>query len=370
MRRRAAARGAALLVLVAAPPLLGAWMAGRPLGPLLAFPPVPAPAQAPPFSWPVFLALAALIAAALVPLASVLHRAWRTRAPPGLAARPARFPLWGWVGIGLLALGWTLAWTRIPWLDALQRHTFTPLWLAYIVVVNALTLRRSGQCLLTQRPGYLLALFPLSAAFWWLFEWLNRFVENWHYVGIEGFSAAEYVLFASISFSTVLPAVMSTLDWLESFPSLAGACVHLGRPRRAPSRRAGAGLSLALAVLGGGALAAWPDVVFPLVWVAPLFAVLGVQQALGEETALAPLTAGDWRPVILPALAALICGFFWELWNFRSLAHWVYSVPYVQRFHLFEMPVLGYAGYLPFGLQCAAAAGLLGPWRWRAAAYP
>jgi hypothetical protein len=25
----------------------------------------------------------------------------------------------------------------------------------------------------------------------------------------------------------------------------------------------------------------------------------------------------------------------------------------VQRFHLFEMPLLGYAGYLPFGIECA-----------------
>jgi hypothetical protein len=318
----------------------------------------------------VFLALAALIAAALVPFASVLHRAWRTRAPPAPAASPGRFPLWGGVGIALLALAWTLAWTRVPQLDALQRHTFTPLWLGYIVVVNALTLRRSGRSLLTHRPRYLLALFPLSAAFWWFFEWLNRFVENWHYLGIEGFSAAEYVLFASISFSTVLPAVMSTLDWLEIFPSLAGACARLGRPWRSRPGRGSTRLLLALAVLGGGGLAAWPDALFPLVWVAPLFAVLGVQRALGEETALSPITRGDWRPVILPALAALICGFFWELWNVRSLAHWVYSVPYVQRFHLFEMPVLGYAGYLPFGLQCIAAAGLLGPWQWRVAAHP
>jgi hypothetical protein len=56
------------------------------------------------------------------------------------------------------------------------------------------------------------------------------------------------------------------------------------------------------------------------------------------------------------ACAALICGFFWELWNFKSLAHWEYAVPFVQRFHVFEMPLLGYAGYLPFGLECLVVA--------------
>ena len=59
-------------------------------------------------------------------------------------------------------------------------------------------------------------------------------------------------------------------------------------------------------------------------------------------------------------LAGLVCGFFWELWNICSLAKWIYSVPFVDRFHVFEMPLLGYAGYLPFGIECAAAAAWMG----------
>ena len=70
---------------------------------------------------------------------------------------------------------------------------------------------------------------------------------------------------------------------------------------------------------------------------------------------------GDWRPVVSAALAALICGFFWEMWNYYSLARWTYSVPLVQRFPVFEMPLLGYAGYLPFGLECVVAGELLWP---------
>jgi len=59
------------------------------------------------------------------------------------------------------------------------------------------------------------------------------------------------------------------------------------------------------------------------------------------------------------ALAALLCGLFWEMWNFFSLARWEYSVPLVQRFHIFEMPILGYDGYLPFGLECLAVCQLV-----------
>jgi len=38
---------------------------------------------------------------------------------------------------------------------------------------------------------------------------------------------------------------------------------------------------------------------------------------------------------------------------------WIYSIPYIDRFHLFEMPILGYSGYLPFGLECAVVSELL-----------
>jgi hypothetical protein len=48
------------------------------------------------------------------------------------------------------------------------------------------------------------------------------------------------------------------------------------------------------------------------------------------------------------------------MWNFHSLAKWIYAVPFVNRFHLFEMPLLGYAGYLPFGLECAVIGDMVG----------
>jgi len=63
--------------------------------------------------------------------------------------------------------------------------------------------------------------------------------------------------------------------------------------------------------------------------------------------------------VLSSALAAIICGFFWEMWNFYSFAKWEYKIPFVDVFHIFEMPVLGYAGYIPFGLLCSAVVQVL-----------
>jgi hypothetical protein len=63
-------------------------------------------------------------------------------------------------------------------------------------------------------------------------------------------------------------------------------------------------------------------------------------------------------------LGGLICGFFWELWNFYAFPKWIYHVPFVGFGHIFEMPFLGYGGYLPFALEIFAAyhlmAGLVG----------
>ncbi len=42
-----------------------------------------------------------------------------------------------------------------------------------------------------------------------------------------------------------------------------------------------------------------------------------------------------------------------------GLSKWIYEVPFVSRFKIFEMPVLGYAGYLPFGLECAIIGDML-----------
>jgi hypothetical protein len=243
-------------------------------------------------------------------------------------------------------------------MSGFQAHTFTPLWIAFILLVNAFTVRRTGRCLMLSRTRPFLLLFPVSAGFWWSFEYLNRFVGNWRYVGGAEFGAVEYFLFATLPFATVLPAVLSTRELLLSFPGLDGA-FREWRPL-SPGRPGSAGLAaLLLSCAGLFAVGIVPDVAFPLVWVAPPTLLISLAALRGEPHTLSGIAAGDWRAFVASSLAALLCGFFWEMWNSESLAKWVYAIPYVDAFHLFEMPLLGYAGYLPFGLTCAATGDLL-----------
>ncbi|HRJ76342.1 MAG TPA: hypothetical protein PLX90_10100, partial [Anaerolineales bacterium] len=40
--------------------------------------------------------------------------------------------------------------------------------------------------------------------------------------------------------------------------------------------------------------------------------------------------------------------------NYYSYPKWIYHVPYANWFYIFEMPLLGYGGYLPFALELYA----------------
>lgn len=346
--------GATALILLGAP-LAGVGFAGQPLAEYLELPPRPVPRPVTGFSWTAFWLLATFTVAVVAPFV------WRiVNAPtPVSAAAPGRgaFPAWGWAALFWLAGSWTLAWTRFPWFEAFQQHTFTPLWLGYIGVANALTMQRAGSCLMTRQPARFAALFPLSALFWWFFEYLNRYVANWRYSGIGDFDALEYTLFATLAFSTVLPAVTSTAEWLGTFLRLDAAFarwrpIFISRPKLA------AAVVLTFTTLSLAALGVFREFVFPLVWISPVLVIICLQALGGRPTVLAPLAGGDWRGVASFSAGALVCGFFWEMWNFGSLARWEYSIPHVDRFRIFEMPLLGFAGYLPFGIECAVIAAL------------
>ncbi len=351
--------GLPLLVIL---PLAGVRLAGKPIGQYTEFPPLTQYVEHAGFSWVAFALLAVLITAVVGAFVWRNVRAVRTRGGGTPAGRANRFPLWGWFGIGFGVAAWILAWTRFSWFARLQDFTFSPLWFAYILVVNALAVRRTGRCLMTDHPVAFGLLFPLSAAFWWFFEFLNRFVQNWHYVGIGTLSSFEYVVFATLPFSTVLPAVLSTERLLRSVPAIGLGLERIGMPSfRAHTRRVIAAATLALAAAGLTAIGVWPDWLFPLLWLSPLLVMTSIQTLAGKPTLFSPLAHGDWSRLYRLALAALVCGFFWEMWNYYSLARWVYAVPFVNRFHVFEMPILGYAGYLPFGLECAVAARIVLP---------
>jgi len=261
-----------------------------------------------------------------------------------------RFPKRGYGGFGLIAVGWYLAWMRPEGIQCLWEHSFLFLWVGYNLVVDAFNWTRTGTSLLTRsRPAYL-GLFLLSIPGWWLFEFLNLYVQNWHYILNRPVGDFEYAVRSSIDFSVVIPAVLSTAEAWSSFPFLAGLSPWTGvtvTPKRlAVCLLLGIGMLVAVITL--------PRYCFPLVWVSLYFIFDSLNRMMGVPSLLGFMEQGNGRPVVALALGALTCGFFWEMWNFYSLPKWVYTIPFVDFFHVFEMPLAGYLGYLPFGLEVFA----------------
>lgn len=265
-----------------------------------------------------------------------------------------RFGFQGRVGLLLVTVCWPLNWT-LP--GNRTAYLFFPLWLGYVLVVDGLVCRRAGASLWTRsRPGFVL-LFGLSAPSWWLFEIINNRTNNWDYLGTAAFTPLEYNALCTLCFSTVMPAVFETAELARSF-----AWVKSLRPCGRIADTPPVNLLMFLAGLAMLALMLlWPKFCYPFVWISLALILEPINRILGRRHLLEWLERGDWRPVISLSLGALICGFFWEMWNEWSWPQWVYHTPGANFLHLFKMPLPGYGGYIPFALELFALKNFL--WR-------
>ena len=308
-----------------------------------------------PFSWWAFVMVGVAATALVLPF---VWRAIRRllnveRLPSANYHLPTAnfYPWWGWVGVAVMVVGWILAWNRFALVAPVQRFTYIPLWMGLIVALNGLVYKRSGRSPLTHETKNYLTLFPVSAAFWWFFEYLNRYVWNWFYVNVGDLSPIMYVTMATISFSTVLPGILVVAELLGTFRFFSDdafaniICVNV---------RSGPVVAL-LAVgsaIGLVGIVFVPEFTYPFLWISPFMVVVLLKMLFRSPCALDDVATGNWSRIVRFAVASLICGLVWEMWNINSFTKWIYAVPYVHRFQYFEMPLLGLFGYIPFGIEC------------------
>jgi hypothetical protein len=255
-----------------------------------------------------------------------------------------------WVGVGFMLVGHVLIFGRTPdggHLRPFSDYWFAWVWYGYILVVDALVHRRDGHSLFVNRRATFLAMLPLSAAMWWGFEWLNGFVHNWYYARPYDIPEWWANLWSCIFFSTVIPAVWETTDWVRGWLRLPEGSQ---RPRfRVPS-------FVLVGMVGMGVVwfilpVIWPLYFFPLIWGFLTLILDPINYHRGAPSLLGHLARGDVRTLGSLYVGGLICGFFWELWNFWAFPKWHYNIPFVDFARIFEMPALGYLGYGPFAWE-------------------
>jgi hypothetical protein len=264
-----------------------------------------------------------------------------------IASQKTKFPAHGSLGLILAGLFWVLNWS----LSGPRTHWgFFPMWLGYCLTIDALVYWRTGTSLLSRDWRKYIGLFLVSAPVWWIFELLNLRTQNWSYAGAEIFSPLQYAFWTTLSFTTVIPAVFGSAEFFASLD-------FIKRLRRGPVIGTGK-LTTTLFFSAGwlmlGLMLIWPKMFFLFIWLALYFIIEPINVWLGNRSLADWTQKGNWQPVISLWLGVLLTAFFWEMWNYYSYPKWIYHVSWGGWLHVFEMPLLGYGGYLPFALELYA----------------
>ncbi len=257
------------------------------------------------------------------------------------------FPRHLFIGIALTVASWFASWAR---LGLAGEYSFFTLWLGYILTIDALVAIRRGSSLLMRAPREFAALFVLSAPVWWIFEFLNYFVLNWHYVTPQEYSVAQIIIESTINFGTVIPAVFETTELVSTFRFVQ----NLSWRRIVATSRRSHWLAMYAGVAAFAAMVFVPTYAFPMAWIWLFLLIDPLNNLRGRPSLLAQVGRGEWRQVVALSIGVLICGFFWEMWNYFAMPKWYYTVPFFDYPKVFEMPLFGYFGYIPFGWELYA----------------
>jgi hypothetical protein len=234
----------------------------------------------------------------------------------------------------------------------------TPIaWTGFIIFADGIVWRARGDSWIRSAPREFTALAAASIALWLVFEGFNRIIDNWYYTGLPENRALRYFGYAW-SFATIWPAIFEGAELmavLRAGPAVGGAA-QAGPTRPAAS----APPALLLSVIAGAVMLASPFLTSPTtarylaapVWLGFIFLLDPINARLGGESLWLDWRAGRRDRIVNLLLSGVLCGVLWEFWNFWSRAKWHYSVPIMERWKVFEMPIPGYFGFPAFALEC------------------
>lgn len=230
----------------------------------------------------------------------------------------------------------------------------TPIcWTGFIIFADGLVRRARGRSWLSSAPREFVFLALVSIPSWLVFEFYNRFIHNWYYVGLPESRPLRYFGYAW-SFATISPALFEAAELIAVWRG--------ARVRAAMSPADSRGRGSLVGIGAGAAMLLAPFVVSPLVatylaapvWLGFIFLLDPLNDRLGL-----PSIVGDWRQghadrLINLLLSGALCGVLWESWNYWSRTKWHYTVPIMSDLKMFEMPLPGYLGFPPFAVECFA----------------
>ena len=267
---------------------------------------------------------------------------------PHLAAN--KIPGYSWVGLIIMVAAQYALWEKVSWVST----WLTPImWSGYILLIDGLVHYRRGTSWLTTRKREFPLLLLLSIGIWLVFEAYNLHLQNWLYGGVPASPWLRNLAYAW-SFATILPGVFVTSELIYSF--LPTNSIKIRKITIPDGSWFLAGAALVLVPLAAPQQIA--RYLFGAVWVGFILLVDPINARSGAPSIKQRWTQGDRGIVVSLLLGGLLCGLFWEAWNYQAYlnsgGHWIYTVPEALRIfglHYGQMPVLGMLGFPPFAIE-------------------
>ena len=229
-------------------------------------------------------------------------------------------------------------------------------WYPTLVIFDQAVVLLGGESLLA-RPRELWIMLWWSAVIWFLFEAINFRLENWYYVFLPVSRLARW-LGITVSLATVVPAVLlpeRALDRLGVWRDLRVRPLPPPTPDLLRVAWWAGWVTLAVVL-------AFPRYLYPLTWGAVwLVAEPLLYRRDPERSLLADISRGSWGRIARLMAAGLVAGALWESFNALALGRWIYTVPFMEGFKVFEMPPLGFIGFPFFALEVWSLYHLLAP---------
>ena len=226
-------------------------------------------------------------------------------------------------------------------------------WWSFILILDSINFRMTRSSLLSESFKIFIFTAFISVFVWLIFELFNLRVKNWTYHGLPS-NIFERWSGYFIAFATVVPAMLEISIFFRGL---------LKKKRLALFRIKGTSSFLKVFIILGLTTIflplVWPRLFFPLIWLCFIFLLEPINFWLKNETLLEDMEKKEWSKFWSWILAGLVAGFFWEFWNFWAGSHWEYFIPYLNFWKVFQMPVFGFTGFMPFALEVFAIYQLL-----------
>ena len=242
---------------------------------------------------------------------------------------------------------------------------FTPIaWTGYILWIDGAIYSLRGKSILRNHPSEFAWIAISSIPLWLIFEIYNLRLQNWIYIGLPSNWWIRQIGYMW-SFATIWPGIFETAALLRALEwNVAPRTARSEPAKTVPTAWGIASLTIgflmvSVPVMVSTQLGAY---LFGPVWLGFIFLLEPINQWTGRVSLWGDLRRGDWSRLCALLWAGMICGVWWEFWNWFAAAKWFYQVPILPEWKVFAMPLPGYLGFPAFAVECFVLFAFFAPW--------